>query len=176
MKKTFSVLLFLLFITCSFGQDVTTLLKLNDYSISLGSSDSAYIDTFLIKARVKRLNTKTAEQLVYLSRAAEHYSNKDYENAKLNIQRVRMNFHYPEYNNLKFLLFIGTYANLKDLKNSAKHFYIVYRSKDLTPYTLKTIRGIIRNNFTKEAFSDELSYYFYYHERLKIIDEIDFYE
>jgi hypothetical protein len=49
-------------------------------------------------------------------------------------------------------------------------------AKYIDPNNMKTIRSVIRNNFKKDAFDDALSYYYYYHERLKIIDEIEFAE
>jgi len=176
MKKIYSVLLLSLLIDCSFGQDLSTLMRLHDFSISLGSTDNASFDTLLMKARVGKMDIKTAEQLVYLLRAAEFYSTKDYENSSYYIQKVGINSRYPEYYNLKLLLFIGNYSNLKDIKNTARYYYIVNKAKDIDPNNMKTIRSEIRNNFKKDAFDDALSYYYYYHERLKIIDEIEFAE
>jgi len=176
MKKIFPVIIFSLLINYSSGQDLTTLMRLNDFSISLGSTDRASVDTSLMKARIGKMNIKISEQLVYLLRAAEYYSTKDYENSSSYIQKVRINFKYPEYDNLKFLLFIGNYSNLKDLNNAAKYFYIVNKYEFIDPQNMKTMRSEIRNNFKKDDFDDALSYYFYYHQRLKIVDEIEFAE
>ncbi|HJY63831.1 MAG TPA: hypothetical protein VJ455_06725 [Ignavibacteria bacterium] len=152
------------------------MMGLHDFSISLGSTNSASCDTLLMKARVGKMDIKISEQLVYLLRAAESYSIKDYENSSYYIQKVRINNRYPEYYNLKLLLFIGNYSNLKDLKNTARYFYIVNKVEFIDPYNMKTIRSEIRNNFKKDAFDDALSYYYYYHRRLKLIDEIGFVE
>jgi hypothetical protein len=74
-------------------------------------------------------------------------------------------------------LFIGNYSNLKDLKNTARYYYIVNKeAKFIDQNNIKTIRSVIRNNFKKDAVDNALSHYFYYHERLKIIDEIEFAE
>jgi hypothetical protein len=176
MKKIFSVIIFSLLIDCSFSQDISTLMRLHDFSISLGSTNNASFDTLLMKARVGKMDIKITEQLVYLLRAAEFYSTRDYENSSYYIKKAGINYRYPEYYNLKFLLVIGNYANLKDLENTARFFYIVNKVEFIDPYNLKTIRSFIRNNFKKDAFNDALSHYYYYHQRLKLIDEIGFAE
>lgn len=176
MKKIFSVIIFSLFIGSSFGQDMSTLMRLHDFSISLGSAANVSLDTLLIKARALKMDIKSTEQLVNLLRAAELYSTMDYESSSYYIKKVVINNRYPEYSNLKFLLLIGNYANLKDIENTAKYFYIVNRLEFIDPYNMKTIRSVIRNNFKKDAFNDALSYYYYYHQRIKLIDEIGFVE
>jgi hypothetical protein len=176
MKRIYSVLLFSLLIDCSFGQDLSTLMKLHDFSISLGSTNSASFDTLMMKARAGNMDIKIAVQLVYLLRAAEFYSNRDYENSSFYIQKVGISSRYPEYYNLKFLLLFGNYCNLKDIKNTARYYYILKKSKDIDPYNMKTIRSLIRNSFKKDAFDDEFSHYYYYHEKLRVIDEIEFAE
>lgn len=168
--------MFSLLIDFSYGQDISTLMRLHNYSVSLGSTSSASFDTLLMKARVGKMDFRIAEQLVYLLRAAEFYSTRDYENSSYYIQKVGINSRYPEYYNLKLLLFNGNYANLKDLKNTARYFYIVNKAEFIDPYNLKTIRNVIKDNFKKNDFDDALSYYYYYHKRLKIIDEIGFVE
>jgi hypothetical protein len=176
MKKIFSVILFLLMIDCSFGQDISTLMRLHDFSISLGSTNNASFDSLLMKARVGKMDVKIAEQLVYLLRAAEFYSTKDYGTSSFYIKKVGINYKYPEYYNLKSLLIIGNFAHLKDIENTARHFYILNKAEYIDPYNLNTIRSIIRKNFNKDTFNDALSHYYYYHQRLKLIDDIGFVE
>ena len=151
-------------------------MKLHDYSVSLGSTNRTSFDTLLMKARVGKMDIRITEQLVYLLRAAEFYSVGDYENSSYYIHKVGINTRYPEYYNLKLLLFIGNYCHLKDLENTARYFYIVNKSEFMDPYNMKTIRSEISKNFKKKAFDDALSHYFYYHKRLALIEEIGFVE
>jgi hypothetical protein len=175
MKKVFFVLLFSLLMNYSFGQELTTLLRLNDFFLSLGSTGDNTVDTLLLKARAGKMNLRMAEQIVYLLRAAESYSNRDFETSIYYIRKVDL-FPYPEYNNLKFLILVGGYANRKDLENTAKAYYLINKEKPIDHYNLATIGKEIGKNYTREAFNDELAHYFYYHQRLKILDGIEFTE
>jgi hypothetical protein len=173
MKSKILVILFSLLINYSFGQDLNTLMKLHDYSLAFGCTNIA-ADTLLMKARIGKMHIKTAEQLIYLLRAAEHYTIKDYENSKLFIQKIGNTLRYPEYDNLKFFLQIGIYSNLKDIENTAKHFYIVSKYVYLDSNNLESIRNEIRNNYKRDSFDYSLSFYYYYHQRMKILNEIGF--
>ena len=117
MKKIFSVIIFSLLIDCSFGQDIIHPDEIEViFQFHWAALTVLPVDTLLMKARAGKMNIKISEQLVYLLRAAEFYSTRDYENSSYYIQKVRINFRYPEYYNLKLLLFIGNYSNLKDLE------------------------------------------------------------
>lgn len=176
MKKVFSVVLFLMIMNCSFSQEYSTLMRLHELSVSLGSTSHIACDTLILKARVGKMDIRTAEQLVYLLRAAEFYSLMDYANSVYYIKKVGINYRYPDYYNLKLLLLIGNSAHLNDLDNTAKYFYIMNKVGYIDPQNLITIRTTIRNNFKKEAFFEALSHYYYYHQRLKQIEAIGFVE
>lgn len=173
MKKILHVVLFILLINCSFGQEMNTLMKLHELSISLGCAENGEYDTLFIKARVGKMDIRITEQLLYLIRAAELYNASDYQNSILYLRKVGINYRYPEYYNLKMLLYIRNFANLKDLENTARYFYIVNKGS-VYPYNMTTMRSIIRNNFTRNEFDDELSHYYYYHRRLKLLEEIGY--
>ncbi len=175
MKKVFSIVLFSMIINCSFCQEYSTLMRLHELSVSLGST-SRVTDTLILKARTGKMDIRTAEQLVYLLRAAEFYSLMDYANSVYYIKKVGINYKYPDYYNLKLLLLIGNIAHLNDLDNTARYFYIMNKVGYVDPQNLNTIRAVIRNNFKKETFSDALSHYYYYHQRLKHIEDIGFVE
>lgn len=176
MKKIYTAILFSLLMSYSYCQDLSTLMKLYDFSVSLGSMNKVPFDTLLMKARVDKMDKRIAEQLVYLLRAAEFYNLKDYASSSYYIHKVGLNYKYPEYYNLKMLLCIGNYANIKDIENTAKYFYIVNKVEFIDPKNRNTIRSVISSNFTKDDFDDALAHYYYYHQRLKLLDEIGFVE
>jgi hypothetical protein len=174
MKKVISVVVFTLIMQHSFGQDMPTLIKLHDVSTSLGISNSITVDTLLLKERIDKINNRVAEQQSYLLRAAEFYTKKDYENSIYYIKRVVINFKTIDFNTLKFLLLIGNYANLKDIENTARYFYIVNKSRLIDPENMRAITSAVRDNFSRADFDDALSPYYYYHRRLKMLDAIKF--
>ncbi len=176
MKKIYVAILFSLLMNFTYCQELSTLMKLHDFCISLGSMNKVPFDTLLMKARVGKMDPRIAGQLVYLLRAAEFYSLKDYANSSYYIQKVGLNYKYSEYYNLKMLISIGNYAHTKDIENTAKYFYIVNKVEYIDPKNLNTIRSIIASNFTKNEFNDALAHYYYYHQRLKHLDEIGFVE
>lgn len=174
MKNIFSILILLFLTNYSFGQDITTMIKLFDISNTIGITNRISIDTVWLKSSVENINRKVAEKQLNLLKAAEYYSVKDYENSSYYIKKAALKFKISDYNTLKYIVLIGSYANLKDIKNTAKYFYIVNKTKLIDPENMRIIRGEIRNNFKKINFDEALSDYYYYHERLKIIDEIKF--
>ncbi len=176
MKKAFPVLIFILIINYSFGQDMTTLVKLHNVSVALGISNSRPVDTILFKSEIQKINRKLTEQQSYLLKAAEYYNAKDYENSREYSRRVVFRFKINEYNNLRYVVLIGSFANLKDIKNTAKFLYIAGKTRLIDPENMVIIREAIRNNFKKDNFDEALSNYFYYHDRMKVLDEIKFNE
>jgi hypothetical protein len=175
MKKTFPVIIFIFIINHSFGQDMTTMIKLHDVSVALGIN-SRPVDTILFKSGKQKINRRVTDQQSYLLKAAEYYNAKDYENSHEYIKRVVLRFKIKEYNTLRYILLIGGYANIKDIKNTAKFLYIANKTKFVGPENMNLVREAIRNNFKKDDFDNALSYYFYYHHRMKILDEIKFNE
>ncbi len=155
----------------SFGQDINTLIKLNRACIQLGSTglpqDSLQVDVSLAK-----INFKMATHLVLLLKSAEYYLSKDYPQSDYYIKQVRMNFRHKEYNNLKFLLMICNYAHTGDIKETARHYYIIKKINLMEPGNMKIIHKEIAGNLERVPFDDALSHYFYYHQRLNILDEI----
>jgi hypothetical protein len=174
MKHIFALIFLFVVVGFSYAQDLSTLKDLHNFSISLGSSKIVTADSSLMIGRVGKMDDRLVEQLVNLLRSAEFYSLKDYASSEYYIKNVRINNRYPDYYNLKLLLIIGNYANLKDVKNTAKYYYIVNKDKFVNPHNLETIRCIIKENFTLDEFNDALAYYYYYHQRLKHLDEIGF--
>lgn len=155
----------------SFSQDINTLIKLNKACIQLGSTglpqDSLQFDISLAK-----INAKMAAHLVLLLKSAEYYLSKDYEQSDYYITQVRMNFRNREYNNLKLLLMICNYAQTGDMKETARHYYIIKKINLMEPGNMKIIHKEIAGNFERAPFDEALSHYFYYHQRLNILDEI----
>lgn len=174
MKKISSALIGIFLISNLFGQDITTLTKLHDISESLGIANTISIDSVIIFAKKEKVSVKVLEPKLFLLRAAEYYSNKDYENSIFYIKKIRGYFRFIDYNNLKYAVLIGSYANMKDINNTAMYLYIVRRNQFVDPKTTQIIQTSIRNNFTKDNFEKVLSYYFYYHERQKVMSEIKF--
>ncbi|HLO59875.1 MAG TPA: hypothetical protein VK179_14100 [Bacteroidales bacterium] len=175
MKKVFPVVLFIMLINCSFGQEMKTLMQLRELSISLGCAENTELDTLFLKARVGKMDIRISEQLLYLIRAAELHNASDYQNSIRYLRKVGINDRYPEYYNMKMQLYIRNFASLKDLENTVRFFYIVNKGS-IYPYNLTTMRSIIRDNFKRKEFDNELAHYYYYHRRLKLLDEIGFTE
>jgi hypothetical protein len=175
MKKILSVSALVLFMGYSFGQDRMTLLKLHDVSEALGIINSIFVDTMLLYTGIERTNKRIAEQHYYLLKAAQYYQLKEYSNSIYYIKKV-INFQSVEYNALKYLVLIGNYASVKDVKNTAKYFYQTNKSRIPDPESMECIRAVIRENFKRDEFSKALSSYYYYHERLKIVDDMRFRE
>jgi hypothetical protein len=174
MKKFSFIYILIYFFNYTYGQDVATLVKLHNISTSLGVTTSISVDTLIINAKNARINYKVTEQQDLLLRAAEYYSNKDYENAGYYVKRVVLIFKNNDLNNLKYIIQIGSYANLKNIRETAKHFYLARKLKQIAPENMKIIINEIKINFTKDNFMDALANFYYYHKRLAIIDEMKF--
>ena len=172
MKHLFSILIFIFLINYSFGQDLTTFKKLHEGSASLGLSNNSPLDTLVLSLRIEKNKHRVMEQLYILLKAAEYYKVKDYQNAAFYIRKVFLRFEATEYNNLKFVVLLGSLCNTKDIEQTAENFYIANRSKLVDPECIKIINEEIRKNFPKKDFEKALSYYYYYHDRQKIIDGI----
>ena len=170
MKKAFFLFILISLINLSFGQDMSTELKLHNISVAMGVANSVTNDSMIIKYQ------KEAQQLSNLLKAAECYTNKDYENCSLYLRSVTRQFKNNDYNNLKYVLQIGCFANLKEAKLTAKYFYLANESKLVSSENMQLINSEIRKNFKKDIFDEALDSYYYYHARLRIIDEIKFNE
>jgi len=174
IKKIIPVFIFVFLVHYSFGQEVATLLKLHDLSVALGVSNNISIDTFTIKSRPGKINIRISEQQMFLLRASESYSAKDYENSSFYARKVVLLFENNDLNNLRYVIMVGSLANLKDARETARFFYIANKIKRIDPESLKIIRREIRNNFTRDIFEKALSTFYYYHDRLRMLDEIKF--
>ena len=174
MKKIFLSIIFILIINYSFAQDITTLIKLQKVCVEQGVLDSISIDTMLIKSKIKKTNTKLTKQFDYLLKAAYSFKINDFESSYSEIKKVRYKFKTPDYNNLKYFIQIASFANLKNIKMTAKYFYIINKMKFITPKTHSIIRKEISKKFTRDEFDNALSTYYYYHDRQKILNEIKF--
>jgi hypothetical protein len=174
MKKIFSFFLFILLHNYSFGQDTIMSEKIHSLSTLLGNDKIDSSDTVSVKRKKTNINYREAGHLSNLLKAAEYYNTRDYENSGFYIQKVRYKFRMNEFNNLMYTVMIGTFANEKDIKKTAKYFYVLRKSKFVDPECMQVINEAIRTNFTKENFDIALSPYYYYHNRQKIIDKIKF--
>jgi hypothetical protein len=173
IMKKISIFLIITFISAnSFSQDISTLVKLNMACVQLGSSRKLPADTMQLEMSFYQVNAKIAQHLEFLLKAAEYYLIKDYEHSDYYIKQVRMNFRNMEYNNLKFLLMTCNYIHAGDVKNSARFYYIITRINKMEPASMEIIYREIAANLQRESFNEELSHYFYYHQRLKILDTI----
>src|ERR1035437_299178 len=139
MKKIIAVYIFIFLFHCSFGQEVSTLLKLHDVSVTLGVANNIFVDTMAIKSQPGKINTRLSDQQMCLLRASESYSAKDFENSSYYIKKVVLLFKNNDLNNLRYVIIIGSYANLKDARETAKYFYIANKTKRMDPESLKII-------------------------------------
>lgn len=176
MKKAFFVFILNFLFNLSFGQDISTELKLHNISVAIGVANSVTNDSMRIKYPKEEIGYKEAQQLSKLLKAAECYNNKDYENCSLYLRSVAIKFKNNDYNNLKYFLQISCFANLQEAKLAAKYFYVANKSKLVSSENMQLINSEIRKNFTKDIFDDALDNYYYYHARFKIIAEIKFNE
>jgi hypothetical protein len=172
MRRFFSVLAFVFLINSGFSQDISTLVKLNDLCVQLGSSRKMPVDSLQLQSGLYKINMKVTLHLNLLLKAAECYISKDYEHSDYYIQQVHMNFRNMEYNNLKFLLITCNYIHAGDVKNSARFYYIISRINKMEPGSMEIIYREIAANLKRDSFDEELSHYFYYHQRLKILDTV----
>jgi len=105
---------------------------------------------------------------------AEYYMAKDYQNSIFHLQKINYKFKYSAYNNLKFVVLIESCVRLNDIKNTAKYFYLMNKSKFVDPDNKKLVRTLIGNGFNKNSFDAALSRFYYYHDRQKILNDIKF--
>jgi hypothetical protein len=172
MKRLLSAVFFTFLISFCFGQDINTLIKLNDACVQLGSTRKVPADKLQLEESLYKINAKMAQHMELLLKAAEYYLSGDYEHSDYYIKLVRMNFRNMEYNNLKLLLLTCNFAHNGDVKNAARHYYIIRKTDQMEQGNMEFIYKEIAGNLTREAFDNELSHYFYYHQRLKILDTI----
>jgi hypothetical protein len=172
MKKFLFIFLTFILINNSFGQDISILIKLHEVSEKLGLISSISLDTLLIRSGYERVNRKISEQQLSLLKATECYLNSDYENSFFYIKKADIIFRNNDLNNLKFVVLIGTCANLNEAKLTAKWFYFINRNNVMLPQNKKIIYNLIKSNFNREDFEKSLSLYYYYHKRMKLLDEI----
>lgn len=174
MKKAGLLLLGIFLTACLFGQDTASLIKLQEYSYKLGIKKDLIRDTseFLVKKEI--IGSRAAQRNLYLLRAAESYYIEDYENSFYYIRKVKARFYDIDFNNIRFLILIGNFANLKDIKNTAGYYYFIHETDIIEPVVRRIIQGEIRKNFRRTDFDHALSTYYYYHKRQRILDEINF--
>jgi hypothetical protein len=173
MKRFLTTAFFFTFlISLCFGQDINTLMKLNEVCVRLGSSRKLPADKLQLEESLYKVNVKMAQHLELLFRAAESYLSGDYEHSDYYIKQVHMNFRNMEYNNLKLLLLTCNIAHDGDVENAARYYYIIRKINQMEPGNMEFIYKEIAGNLKREAFDSELSHYFYYHQRLKILDTI----
>jgi hypothetical protein len=172
LKKFFISLPVILLTVNSSSQDIRTLVKLNEACVQLGSSRKLPADSLQLEMSFYRVNIKIAQHLEFLLKAAEYYLSGDYEHSDYYINQVHMNFRNMEYNNLKLLLMTCNFAHDGDVKNAARHYYIIRKINQMETGNMELIYKEIAGNLTREDFDNELSHYFYYHQRLKILDTI----
>jgi hypothetical protein len=154
------------------SQEIPTLGKLYDISSKLGVRCLERTDTALTSSYRGDFNYRLSEREKYLLKAAEFYNLKDYDNANLYSKMSRFNFRNKDLLNLSFVLLIGSYSNLKEIRPTSKYFYIAVRKKHIYPENMELIREAVRSNFSRSDFDDALSPYFYYHDRLRILQDI----
>jgi cobalamin biosynthesis Mg chelatase CobN len=74
---------------------------------------------------------------------------------------------------LKYVVLVGSYANLKDTKRATRGFYDA--NKIVDPVNMRLIRNEIRKNIDKGGFEEELKKsLFDPEERKKITEKINF--
>ena len=172
IKKLFIGLILTFWVNSSFSQNITTLVKLNNACVQLGSNRKLPQDSLQLQSVLSRVNMKIALHMDLLLKAAEFYLAGDYENSDYYIKQVHMNFRNIEYNNLKLLLMICNYAHLKDVPETARYYYIIEKINSMEPGNKEVIHKEIAGNLDRTVFDNALARYFYYHRRMKILDAI----
>jgi hypothetical protein len=172
MKRPVIALLFTFLLGNNYGQNINTLIKLNDACVQLGSSRRIPADTLQLKINLYKINPKVAQHMELLLKAADFYLAKDYEHSDYYIKQVRMNFRNIEYNNLKLLLMICNYAHSGDTTETARFYYIIKKINRMEPGNMEIIHKEVASHFDRDPFDDALARYFYYHQRMKILDTI----
>jgi hypothetical protein len=173
MKKRITSVIGLIFLAnILHSQEIPTLRKLYDISIKLGVTYMTIADTIRSSPSQAGFNYLLTEREKSLLKAAEFYLQKDYSSAVLYSKKSRNNFRNKDLANLSFVLLIGSYSNLKEIKLAAKYLYIAIRKKQIYSENMEVIRAGIRSNFSRHDFDDALSTYFYYHDRQRILQEI----
>lgn len=173
MKNILPAFILLFLSNLSSGQEVPTAVKLFRISISLGVTNRISVDTLPGSSNQIWINNRESAAQSILLKAAESYKAKDYENSN-NYSKKAGRLSNTDLFNLKYVILIGSFANLKDVKQTAKYFYIADKTNLIDPENMKIIRKEIRLNFKRDIFDEALSYYYYYHARLRILDEIKF--
>jgi hypothetical protein len=172
MKKYILPFIFLLFIQSLFAQDIATLTKLHAASGKLGIRNNISIDTMLINTGYEKISRRVSEQQLLLLKATEYYLNEDYENSLYYIKKVEFRFRNNDLNCLQYLVYIGSFAHLNLPVAAAKFYYIANRLNTVDPENMEIIKTEIKNTLTKESFELGLSRYYYYHQRVKILEDI----
>lgn len=172
MKSLIIALVLTFLIGSSYGQDISTLMKLNDACVKLGSSRKLPADTLQLKVNLYKVNAKMSQHMGLLLQAAEFYLAKDYEHSDYYIKQVRMNFKNIEFNNLKLLLMICNYAHIGDTPETARYYYIIKKINLMEPGNMDIIHKEIASGIDRAPLDDALARYFYYHQRMKILDVI----
>jgi hypothetical protein len=172
MTRFLVVISFIFLTDTCFGQDINVLMKLNEACVRLGSTRKIPVTQQQLEESLYKINSKMAQHLEFLLRAAEYYLSGDYEHSDYYIKLVRMNFRNMEYNNLKLLLMTCNFAHAGDAKNTARHYYIIRKINQMEPGNMEVIYREIAANLQRPSFDDELAHYFYYHQRLEILDTI----
>lgn len=172
MKKYIFSFVFLLPLQLLFSQDIVTLNKIYEVSTKLGIKNSISIDTMLINTRNERISRRVTEQQSLLLKASEYYLSQDYENALYFIKQVEIRFRNNGLNNLSYFISIGSNAHLNLPKATAKWYYTANRINCIEPENLKTIHNEIKEYLTRDEFEKGLSYYYYFHQRMKILAAI----
>lgn len=172
MKRLILALLFAFLLGNNYGQNINTLIKLNDACVQLGSSRRIPADTLQLKINLYKINPKMAQHMELLLKAAEFYLAKDFEHSDYYIKQVRMNFRNIEYNNLKLLLMTCNFAHSGDTTETARHYYIIKKINLMEPGNMEIIHKEVASTIDRDPFDDALARYFYYHQRMKILDTI----
>lgn len=171
-KRIASFIVFIFLANILHSQAIPTLRKLYDISAKLGVTCMATPDTIRSLTSQADLNYSLSEREKSLLRAAEFYLQKDFGSALLYSKKSRINFRNVDLANLSFVLLIGSYSYLKEIKLTAKYLYIAIRKKQMYSENMELIRASIRSNFSRHDFDDALSTFFYYHDRQRILQEI----
>jgi len=122
-------------------------IRLNELATVVGIVNGFSRDTVSIREHYNKIKKHDADMQKYLQRAAEYFVNGDNESTIFYIKKVD-DFDDIDLNNFKYVIYVGCYANSKDIHNTIK---IYRRAKDIVdPVNLRVIKKSITSNISKD--------------------------
>jgi hypothetical protein len=159
-----------------YSQDTTSVIKLREFIEKIGFTNRISVDSMMKIVYQKKPARGTINMFETLCKSAEAYCNNDYRKALNYAARVSYRTNLNDCRDLKWIILFSCCIHIKDRKHYPKMYAVMNDRKFLLPDNLQLVRNIIRENFTKADFDKALSRYYYYHDRMRVLDELKFNE